>query len=150
LKADNKLHEVNDMLDLINDEKQSVSISKEKKYASDEDWTLIQTEFIYVELKLLSMSLIIQVESFKKIIKKRAAMIINIFVMIFKERSRKRQWECNDSYITKYHFFQNKTNYAFTLWLYQTRITKENVHKYFDDIQLHSLHSLLSFWTSDE
>ena len=106
------------MLDSINDEKQSVSILKEKKYASDEDWTLIQTEFIHVELKLLSMSLIIQVESFKKIIKKRAAMIINISVMIFEERSRKRQWECNDSYITKYYFFQNKTNYAFTLWLY--------------------------------
>ncbi len=40
-KAGNKLHEVSDMLDSINDERQSVSISKEKKYASDEDRTSI-------------------------------------------------------------------------------------------------------------
>ena len=40
-KADNKLHEVSDMLDSINNERQSVSISKEKKYASDEDRTSI-------------------------------------------------------------------------------------------------------------
>ncbi len=77
-------------------------------------------------------------------------MIIDIFVMISEERSRKHQRRCDDSYITKYHFFQNKTDYAFALWLYQTRITKENVHKYFNDIWLHSLHSLLSFQTSDE
>jgi len=101
-------------------------------------------------LKLLSTSSIIWIESFKKTIGKRAAMIINISVMISKERSRKRQRECDDSYITKYHLFQNKTDYVFALWLYQTRITKENVHKYFDDIQLHSLYLLLSFWTSDE
>ncbi len=138
------------MLDSINDERQSVSISKEKKYASDENWTSIQTEFIHVELRLLSTFSIIWVESFKKTIEKRAAMIIDIFVMISEERSRKRQRKCDDSYITKYHLFQNKTNYAFALWLYQTRITKENVHKYFDDIWLHSLHSSSSFQTSDE
>ncbi len=149
-KANNKLYEVRDMLDSINDERQSVSISKEKKYASDEDWASIQTESIHVESELLSTSLIIQVESFKKTIKKRAAMIINISMMIFEERSRKRWRKCDDLYITKYHFFQNKTDYAFALWLYQTRITKENVCKYFDDIRLHSLHSSLSFQTSDE
>ncbi len=138
------------MLDSINDERQSVSILKEKKYASDEDWTSIQTDFIHVESELLSTSLIIQVELFKKIIEKRAAMIIDISVIIFEERSRKRWWECDDLYITKYYFFQNKTDYAFALWLYQTRITKENVCKYFNNIWLHSLHSLLSFQTSDE
>ncbi len=134
LKADNKLYEVSNMLDSINDERQSIFILKEKKYASDEDQALIQIEFIHVESKLLSTSLIIQVELFKKIIKKRAAMIINIFVMISEERSRKRQQEYDDSYITKYYFFQNKTDYAFALWLYQTRIMKENVCKYFNDI----------------
>ncbi len=89
-KAGNKLHEVSDMLDSINDERQSVFISKEKKYASDEDWASIQIESIHVESKLLLTSLIIWVESFKKTIKKRAAMIINIFVMISEEKSRKR------------------------------------------------------------
>ncbi len=133
------------MLDSINNERQSVSISKEKKYASDEDWASIQTEFIRVESELLSTSSIIWVESFKKTIEKRAAMIINIFVIIFEERSRKCWWRCDDSYITKYHFFQNKTDYAFILWLYQTRIMKENVHKYFDNIWLHSLYLSLSF-----
>jgi len=149
-KANNKLYEIHDMLDSINDERQSVSISKEKKYASDEDWASIQTESIRVESEFLSTSSIIQVESFKKTIEKRAAMIIDISVMISEERSRKHQRECDDSYITKYHFFQNKTDYAFALWLYQTKITKENVHKYFDDIWLHSLHLSLSFQTSDE
>ncbi len=133
------------MLNSINDERQSVFILKEKKYALDKDQTLIQTEFIHIELKLLSTSSIIQVESFKKTIEKRVAMIINISVMISEEKSRKHQQECDDSYIMKYHFFQNKINYAFALWLYQTRIMKENVHKYFDDIQLYSLHSSLSF-----
>jgi len=149
-KADNKLHEVSDMLNSINDERQSVFILKEEKYASDEDWASIQTEFIRVESRLLSTSLIIWVESFKKTIEKRAAMIINISVMISEERSRKHWRRCDDLYITKYHFFQNKTDYVFALWLYQTRITKENVHKYFNDIWLHSLHSSLSFQTSDE
>jgi len=58
-KAGNKLHEVSDMLDSINNKRQSVSILKEKKYASDKDWTSIQTEFIHVESKLLSTFLII-------------------------------------------------------------------------------------------
>ncbi len=115
LKADNKLHEVSDMLNSINDERQSVSISKEKKYASDEDRALIQIKTIHVKLRLLSTFLIIWVESFKKTIEKRAAMIIDISVMISEERSRKRQRRCDDSYITKYHLFQNKTDYAFAL-----------------------------------
>ena len=103
------------MLNSINDERQSVFILKEKKYALDKDQTLIQTEFIHIELKLLSTSSIIQVESFKKTIEKRVAMIINISVMISEEKSRKHQQECDDSYIMKYHFFQNKINYAFAL-----------------------------------
>ncbi len=89
-KAGNKLYEVNDMLNSINNERQSVFILKEKKYASDKDWASIQTEFIHVKSELLSTSLIIQVESFKKTIEKRAVMIIDISVMIFEERSRKR------------------------------------------------------------
>ncbi len=36
-KAGNKLYEVSDMLNSINNERQSVFILKEKKYASDED-----------------------------------------------------------------------------------------------------------------
>ncbi len=70
--------------------------------------------------------------------------------MISEERSRKCWQEYDDSYITKYHFFQNKTDYTFALWLYQTRITKENVCKYFNNIWLYSLHLLLNFQTFDE
>jgi hypothetical protein len=77
------------VLDSINDEKQSVFILKEKKYMSDKDRASIQTEFIRINSRLLSTFLIIQVESFKKTIKKRAAMINDISVIIFKERSRK-------------------------------------------------------------
>ena len=98
---------------------------------------------------LLSISSSIQVKSYQETISYSVDTVLNTQ----KKHSHLTDWllsERNSNMkIMNYYSFQSKTDYDYTLWLHETHTTNRSVNKFFKDLWMSSMHSLLSFKNAD-
>ncbi len=122
----------------MNIEMNSADLNQNMKHIS------LRIETIQLQTELLFTSSALQVEIFIKTIDHDVEITVDVSKKISELLSLNSQMIKNINN-NQYYSFQCKADYAFAHWLHQTKIIKDSVNRFFQDLRLQVLHQHVSF-----
>jgi hypothetical protein len=127
----------------MNIEMNNVDLNQNVKHISS------RIEMIQLQTELLFISSVLQVEIFVKITDHDVETTVDVLKKVSESLSLSSQMIKNINN-NQYYSFQCKADYTFAHWLYQTKIIKDSVRRFFQDSCLQVLHQHVSFHDTDE
>ncbi len=127
----------------INIEMNSADLNQNMKHISS------RIETIQLQTELLFTSSTLRVEIFIKTTDRDVEMIVNVSKKVSESLSLNSQTIKNINN-NQYYSFQCKADYAFTHWLHQMKIIKNNVNQFFQDLRLQVLHQHVNFYNANK